>query len=71
MSQYLRFPEIKKITGLSRSTIFRLERAGNFPQRKVISPKAVGWLSDQVEGWVRSRQTANCSTSNPQHNSAK
>ena len=55
MNQYLRFAQIKNITGLSRSTILRLERSGHFPQRKQISPKAVGWLSDEVESWIKSR----------------
>ena len=39
----LRLPEVVEITGLSRSTIDRLTRAGLFPQSRQIAPRAVGW----------------------------
>ncbi|MGD9107590.1 MAG: AlpA family phage regulatory protein [Gammaproteobacteria bacterium] len=59
MNQLLRFPEVRKITGLSRSTIFRLERNGKFPKRKQISTQAVGWLLEEINKWIESRQSVN------------
>jgi len=59
MNKLLRFPEVKKITGLSRSTIFRLEKNGEFPQRKQISIQAVGWLLEEVNEWIETRQCVN------------
>jgi len=44
-SGFLRINEIKTRTGLSRSTIWRLEREGLFPARKRLGKRAVGWLS--------------------------
>jgi len=44
-------------TGLSRTTIWRLERKGIFPRRIQLSPGRVGWDSDSVETWVKSRPT--------------
>jgi len=38
----LRFPVVRERTGLSRSTIWRLERHGDFPKHRRISANAVG-----------------------------
>jgi predicted DNA-binding transcriptional regulator AlpA len=40
----IRFPTVRERTGLSRSTVWRLERQGAFPKHRRISPNAVGWL---------------------------
>lgn len=42
-------------TGLSRSTLWRLERRGEFPPHRQISTNAVGWLEEEVNAWIRSR----------------
>lgn len=49
----LRFPEVKRRTGLSRSTIWRLERRGEFPRHCRISSGAVAWLESEVSEWMR------------------
>ena len=41
--------------GLSKTTIWRLERKGAFPRRIQLSPGRVGWDSDSVETWIKSR----------------
>jgi prophage regulatory protein len=43
---------------LSGSTIDRLERAGKFPRRLMLSPRRVGWVSSQIRAWKASRQEA-------------
>ena len=45
---------INKI-GLSRVTIWRMERRGEFPQRIVLSPGRVGWISDDIDEWIETR----------------
>lgn len=52
----VRFPAVKDMTGLSRSTIDRLEKAGSFPRRVMISQNAVGWRRSEVIGWTQSRR---------------
>ena len=42
MDRVLRFPEVKRLTGLSRTTIWEQERAGRFPRHIQISARAVG-----------------------------
>jgi len=51
----LRFPAIRERTGLSRSTIWRLERRGAFPRHRQISANAVAWLEEEVEFWIGQR----------------
>lgn len=53
----MRFPEVKTVTGLSWSTIDRMERAGLFPKRVLISAFAVGWHRSEVLDWTQSRET--------------
>lgn len=54
----LRFPAVRERTGLSRSTIWRLERQGAFPRHHRISPNAVAWVEDDIANWIRSKTSA-------------
>lgn len=51
----LRLPAVCERTGLSRSTIWRLERLGRFPRRRRLSANIVAWLETEVAGWIESR----------------
>lgn len=51
----MRFSELRRRTGLSRSTIWRLERAGEFPRHFQISRNAVAWLESDVVAWIGAR----------------
>jgi len=53
----LRFPAVRERTGLSRSTIWRLERQGAFPRHHRISAHAVAWVEDEIANWIRSKVT--------------
>jgi prophage regulatory protein len=50
----LRFPQVATITGLSRATVFRLERDGEFPSRVHIGKRGVGWKSSEIAAWLDS-----------------
>lgn len=52
----IRWPEVQTLTGLSRSTIDRLERAGGFPRRVILSENAVGWRKADILAWTQSRE---------------
>ena len=54
----LRLQEVLRMTGLSRSTIDRLEASGRFPARRRPSPRTIGWLEDDVVGWLRGSSVA-------------
>jgi prophage regulatory protein len=53
--KFLRFHAVRDRTGLSRSTIWRLERRGAFPKHRRISENAVAWLEQEINEWVLSR----------------
>lgn len=54
----LRQSEVLAITGLGRTTLWRLEKRGEFPARRRITGNIVGWLASEVEEWIRSRPVA-------------
>lgn len=39
----------------SYTTIWRLERKGLFPARRLISPGRVAWLESEVDKWISER----------------
>jgi prophage regulatory protein len=53
--RFIREPECREITALSRSTRWRLERDGKFPRRRQISAGATGWLASEITAWVEER----------------
>lgn len=54
----LRLPEVKRLSGLSRSTIYRLEAQGDFPARVRLSERATAWRSTEVFSWLAARPRA-------------
>ncbi len=56
MPKLLRFPGVKvKTGGLSRTTIWRLERDGLFPKRRLLTGKIVAWDEAEIDDWINSR----------------
>lgn len=55
---FLRLPEVTKLTGLSRSSIYRLESLGLFPGRVKLSESATAWRTEEVQAWCASRPRA-------------
>jgi prophage regulatory protein len=54
--RFLRIDEVMTRVGLSRPTIWRLERANEFQSRRQLGRNSVGWLEDEIEEWIRSRE---------------
>ncbi len=56
MSQkILRLRAVIEMTGLSRSAIYALVAAGEFPQQILLSRRSVGWVDAEVRDWVVQR----------------
>ena len=51
----LRRREVEKITGMSRSSIYRLMQEGEFPKPVRVDPTAVRWKSSDIIAWIESR----------------
>ena len=57
----LRIDEVLALTGLSRSTLYRLGASGDFPKAvELCGPggRAKGWRLSEVEEWIRNRPPA-------------
>ena len=54
----LRRPEVERVTGLARTSIYRLMQSGDFPRPVKVGPAAVRWREGDITAWVESRPIA-------------
>jgi prophage regulatory protein len=54
----LRVQQVQDRTGLSRTTIWRLEQRNQFPKHCRISARAIGWREADVTRWIEERPDA-------------
>ena len=54
----LRRREVEEITGIGRSSIYRLMKKGKFPRPVRIGPAAVRWRASDITAWMESRPVA-------------
>ena len=52
VKKILRLPEVKNITGLSRSTIYLQISQGKFPKPLSLGSRAVGWTEQDIDDWI-------------------
>ena len=55
----MRLSEVKAVTGLSKTTIYRFEKEGRFPSRVSLGERSVGWFEDDVKGFLMSLRAKN------------
>ena len=53
--QIIKRPEVTKITGWSRSSIYRGAANGTFPKPIKLGERSSGWIKAEVEEWIESR----------------
>ena len=51
----LRRPDVERITGLSRSSIYAKIKTGEFPRPVPLTSRIVAWIESEIVGWVQSR----------------
>jgi len=62
----IRRPEVTARTGLSRTTLYRMIKAGAFPAPRQISYRAVAWVESDITAWVEGLASGTRATgSNP------
>jgi prophage regulatory protein len=54
---FARMPTVVRLTGLGRSTIYRLIAEEKFPAQVRIGTRAVGWRWSDLERWSAARLT--------------
>mgnify|MGYP000405730152 FL=1 len=56
----MRLNEVKAVTGLSKTTIYRFEKEGRFPLRVSLGERSVGWFEDDIQSFLQSlRRSSN------------
>ena len=55
MRKIIREQQVATLTGRSRASRWRDEKAGTFPRRVRIGRNAVGWFEDEIQAWLESR----------------
>lgn len=55
MQRFLKLPEVMRVTGLSRSSIYAFIQSNKFPAPIPLGPRAVGWLEAEVNDWVQQK----------------
>lgn len=54
----IRRHELRQIVPLAETTIYEMERRGEFPRRFNLTPRCVVWDLAEVEAWVEERKQA-------------
>jgi len=56
----LKQPQVSTLTGLTKSSLYRLIADDKFPKQRKLSEggRATGWFSDEIQEWIDSRPTA-------------
>lgn len=54
----MRLDEVMTVTGLRRSSVYKYMAIGTFPRPVPLSDRAVGWVSFEIEEWVKERIAA-------------
>lgn len=47
--------EVQALVGLSRTTLWRMEREGRFPLHLQLGHRRIGWIVDDIQNWINSR----------------
>src|ERR1700681_2764892 len=53
----IRQHQLREMVPLADSTIYEMERRGEFPRRFALSPRCVVWDLAEVETWLASRRS--------------
>jgi prophage regulatory protein len=54
----LRLPQVKSITGLSKSTIYARISDGTFPKQIPLGPRLVVWVEADIQKWIAEQVAA-------------
>ena len=56
--QILKLPDVIKITGLARSTVYKLINENRFPKQIKSTSFSSGWLQSEISQWIDERIAA-------------
>ena len=53
---FLTIKEVSNLLGISISTINRLIKNGNFPQKRKLSPGRIVFMKFEIEEWIKEKR---------------
>ena len=56
--RFLRLPEVKHLTQLSRSSIYKGIKDNTFPSQVKLSARCVAWTEESIHTWMASKLSA-------------
>ncbi|BBT40938.1 helix-turn-helix transcriptional regulator [Pseudomonas putida] len=54
IDRLLRLPDVLRITGMGRNTVYTRIKEGTFPKQVKIGPKSVAWRQSDINQWMAS-----------------
>ncbi|MFJ1336812.1 helix-turn-helix transcriptional regulator [Pseudomonas caricapapayae] len=54
IDRLLRLPDVLRITGMGRNTVYTRIKEGAFPKQVKIGPKSVAWRQSDITEWMAS-----------------
>ena len=54
-STLLRLPQVRAVTGLSKSTIYNQMASGDFPRQIRLGYRTVAWVEADIQNWVQGK----------------
>ncbi len=58
ISKFLRLPQAKQTTGLSKSTIYARIAEVTFPKQISLGPRFVVWVESDIQNWIAEQVSA-------------
>ena len=58
VEKHMRRDAVERATGLSRSSLYAMMDAGEFPRPVRIGKRAVAWPQSSIEAWLAQRPTS-------------
>lgn len=55
----IRPTQLAKLLGVSKTTLWRLEKSSELPERYSISERIVGWKESDIKEWLESKKEKN------------
>jgi prophage regulatory protein len=57
-NRFLRLPEVKHLTGLSKSSIYAMISENSFPRQISLGSRTVVWLESDIQKWIAEQVSA-------------
>jgi prophage regulatory protein len=57
-NKFLRLPQVKATTGLSKSSIYARISEGTFPKQIPLGPRLVVWVESDIQNWISEQVSA-------------